>query len=263
MSSPLVFVVALLLAAIEFRTTRWNIGTPHNGYGALRGALARVTVAPMSNRVLLPWLVGWLPWPYRLGAYLIAKGMLCWWALALYEPLAGPVGVLILAILILSTIRFDYWSGYAELVGVLLCLTGQPAAVVVGAVVWGMSRETVLLAPFLAWPWGLIGPAVFLAVAVWQGLPPLVCSRWWLPRNARELHFMWKQPDLGTALSLALSIATLVMVLSERELPPPLGRTAWAPLMWIGAGLTIARTRETRVLLPATLWLAAGLVGLA
>lgn len=249
--------LAACLSALEWRCTRRNIGTPYNGYGALEAPLWRAGQAPMSTRVLLPLLVGWMPEPARLVAYIVAKMALLWTALGTYGVMLGPAPMAMLAVLIATTFEFDYWDGYGELVGLLLCLTGRPGLIIVGATVWAMSRETVLMAPLLAWPWGLIGPVVWAAILLWQGFPALYCERWMLPTNARDVRAAWRRLDAGVALSLLATIASPIMALSPAAMPPPLGRAAWAPLAWIVAGWTMGRARETRIFMPVALWLAA------
>lgn len=254
----LTLAVVLVLAALEFRITRRNIGTPYNGYGALEGTLWRANASPMRGRVLAAWLVGWLPPRPRLIAYQVFKWGLCYAALALFAELVGLVPMLLLALLIASTFAFDYLGCYAELLGVCLCLTGEPGAVVAGSIIWGLSRETVLLAPVLAWPWGLAGVAARLLVVIWQGRPALYCERWTLRAlNVPDLRAMWRRLDSHMVMAVLWTLATPIVVLAP--LPAPFKGTAWAPLVWIVAGWTMARARETRVFMPAALWLAAGL----
>lgn len=252
--------LAVVLGLLDWRVTRRNMGAPYNGYGALGGTLWRVNASPMRGRVLMAWLVGWLPEPARVVAYLVAKWGLCWGVLAVYASLAGPVACLVLAGLIACTLTFDYWDGYAELLGICLCLTGRPGAAVVGSVVWGLSRETVLLAPVLAWPWGLVGVLVRGLTMVWQGAAPLYCERWTLRAlNVPDVKAMWRRLDDHMLMSLLWTVATPIVMLGS--LPEPFARTAWAPAVWIVAGWLLARARETRVFLPAALWLAAGIGG--
>lgn len=292
-------LIVLVLAVMEFRACWGNIGTEYNGYGAMRGVLERSGFAPGRYRVLVPWLVGWLPLPWRLVEYLAVKWALMGASLLAAFPLVGESGMLLLALLMATTFEFDYWDCYAELLGVCLCLSGEPWLVLLGAVVWGLSRETVFLAiplAFVSGSWeagiaALAGMITWGTVRVYQGKADLYSGRWtgrqgrlmawrglrgkvpaWRyalgvvairlinPYNATDLRKAWDRRDTGVFLSVVFTLAGVGTALFAREnMTPALARTVWIGLGWLIAGWTLARVRETRLLLPVGVWIVGGL----
>ena len=270
----LAVIVALALGVLEWRVVRGNVGAQWNGYGAMAGTLDRSNAAPMRYRVLVPWL--WAPfrrWSIERGVlmYQVLKVALLAGALVVAERLLGRAGMLALAVLVAVTFEFDYWDCYAELLGLGLVLwgaqRGAPVAVAVGGVVWGLSRETALLAPAMGLVAGggwmglaaLTGPAALGLVQLVQGRADLYCERWTMQAyNVPDLALARERADVGPALSVAWMVATVAVVLLGRGvMPAALARTAWSSLAWLAAGWTMARARETRIFLPCALWLAA------
>ena len=261
-------VAFLSVAALDFRVTRGNLGSPWNGYGAVRGVWRRTNKAPMRYRPLVAWLIGWLPPGARLPAYLVVKyGLLAGAFVAAY-PLIGGAGLVVLALLIATTLDFEYWDCYAELLSVGLVLSGSVWLVAVGALTWGLSKETFPLAlPLALFSWGLwCGLAALVAPIVWglmrlyQGKATLYCGRG--EYNASDLRAMFRKGDVVMFTTIAWVVGGVAIMLARRAvMPPALALTAWAPLMWFGASIALARMRETRVIMPAALWIAAGLVG--
>jgi len=267
-------IVALLLATLalcclDWRVTAANVSS-YNGYGAISGVLRKDNTAPMRYRVLVPWVMRVL---YQVGKwcrpgfelkvwhYQAVKGTLVLLALASAQSVLGTPGMWLMALLMASTLEFDYWDCYAELAGVCLVLSGSPWLASIGAVLWGLSRETAMLAPVLAytaggWICGLAactGPLAMYAVRRIQGHAELYCKRWTFRAYNCTV-------DLALVYSLALSLATVAaLVWGRQEMAPALARTAWAPLAWLTSGWTMARARETRIYLPAFLWLVAGI----
>jgi hypothetical protein len=214
------------------------------------------------------------------------------WLLA--WPLLSTAGLFVLAACMAVTFEYDYWDCYVELGAVALCLYGQPWAALVGAVLWGLSRETVWLAvPLAALSGGFVcgllacgGPAAWQAMKLyqgrvghyyedrWQGRRILMARigaephprglRWARkllaliigPFNYNDARLAVKWLDLGLALSVAWMLAGLAVVLFV-PLPSPFRATAWLMLAWPVAGILLARIRETRILLPMALWFAA------
>ena len=292
-------LILFVLAALEFRACRANIGSEYNGYGAIQGVLARTGHAPGRYRVLVPWLVCWLPVRWRLVSYLAHKWGLMGLSLVVARSLVGESGALALGLLMAATFEFDYWDCYAELLGVGLCLSGEPWQVLVGVVVWGVSRETVFLAvplAFLSGGWeagiaSLAGVVVWWLIRQYQGKADLYSGRWkmrksrlgawrglkgkvpgwryWLgvvaigtinPYNATDLRRAWDHKDTGVLLSVVFTLAGVGTALFSRaNMGPALARTAWIGLGWLVAGWTLARARETRLFLPVGLWIVGGL----
>jgi len=261
-------VAFLSVAGLDFRITRGNLGSPWNGYGAVRGAWQRTNKAPMRYRVLAAWLIGWLPRSWRLPAYLVVKyGLLAGAFIAAY-PLVGSAGLLVLGLLIATALDFEYWDCYAELLAVGLCLSGSIWLVALGGLIWGLSKETwplaLALALFSGGLWcgvaALVAPAAWGLMRWYQGPAPLYCKHG--EYNAADLRIMFKRADVPLYTTIAWIAGGVVIMLVRRDvMPPALQLTAWAPLVWFAAAIALARMRETRVIMPAALWMAAGLAG--
>jgi len=261
-----VVLIWISLIALELRVTRRNVNNRYTGYGSMAATLERNSQAPMRYRVLAAWTVGRLPLRYWMDGYMALKYGLMGAALFIAYPLIGLAGVAVLAVLMAATFEFDYWDCYAELAAVGLILYGEPWAVLLGALLWGLSKETVFLAPALALfagglycgLIGLAGPLLFLLVMVVQGKTKLYCERWTARvYNAHNLGIAWARKDFNTFLSIAWTLAAVVVALSGK-LAQPFASTAWLGLGWFVAGWTMAIGRETRVFLSAALWIAAG-----
>jgi len=269
--------VAAGLALLEWRMTAGNRNRDCNGYGALAGTLRRNNAAPMRYRVLMGWVLLGLAWVVRLVRrrgttvqawhYQVIKGLLMWGALAVARQIVGTAGMLALAVLVASTFEFDYWDCYAELLGVGLCVMGSPWAALAGGVIWGLSRETAVLAPGLALlsggPWcavaALSGPGAMGAVRLVQGRAGLYCERWTLRAyNVPDLRQAREIGDVGPWLSIGWMVAGIVTAVWGRgRMPAALAGTMPVALVWLVAGWTMARARETRVFMPLALWIAA------
>jgi hypothetical protein len=266
------------LGLLEWRVVARNRGTPYNGIGAVLGTLEQENDAPMRYRVLVPWLAfAWARALDGLGLYplfpvwlyQVVKTAMVTGSLAIVEALAGPVAMGLAAVLVASTFEYDYWSSYAELVGVGLILLGRPWSVGLGALVWGLSKETAVLAPVVAYAaggnvsLGMLGPGLRILVRLVQGPATLYCERWtWRAYNVPDLRQAWARQDAGVALSVAWTVVTVAAVgwLVWRG-EGVVARTAPVALAWVGAAWVVARARETRVMLPTVIWLAAALAG--
>jgi len=269
--------VAAGLALLEWRMTAGNRNRECNGYGALAGTLRRNNAAPMRYRVLVPWVLLGLGRVVRLVRrrgitvqawhYQVVKGLLMWGSLAVAERLVGLAGMLAVAVLVASTFEFDYWDCYAELLGVGLCVMGSPWAALAGGVIWGLSRETAILAPALGLlaggPWAglaaVSGPAAMLGVRLVQGRAALYCERWTMRAyNVPDLVKARGQGDVGLWLSIGWTVVGIVTAVWGRgRMPAALAATMPVALVWLVAGWTMARARETRVFMPLALWIAA------
>jgi len=161
----LIWLVAIGIATLELRATCGNMRSQFNGYGAIDSVYSRSAKAPMRYRVLVPWILGWMKHSKsRVGIYLCGKILLLGatlWASSIY---LGQMGALAFAALLATTVEFDYWEQYIEILGILGCLSSHVWVVALAAIAWGMSRETVLIAPALTWfaqgsLWGIAGIA--------------------------------------------------------------------------------------------------------
>lgn len=259
MPSWAIVFVAVALSILEFRASRSNIGAGWNGYGAIKRTCAKSSHAPMRYRALVPWMIGWLPCKMQVWAYLAVKALLLLTTLALAEYVLGAA--LPLAILLACTYEFDYWDNYAELIGILCCLSGNHLLIALGSIMWGLSRETAILSLPLAWAtsgtlWGGLGIVAVGVVRLIQGKAKLYCPRWtWRVYNWPDLQVCWSRQDWAIYWSAIWSVAVLV---SMWFLPPGVLRaTAWAVPVLLIAGWAMGRARETRIFLPTALWLIA------
>lgn len=226
--------LALLVSFIEYNTTKGNMGTVYNGYGAIEGVRKKKSPAPVRYRVLIPWLI-----PKNKALYLVAR-----FALVLCVFLVADARVL-LALLIISTMEYDYWDQYAELLGALLIMTGTVWGAVMGAVIWGLSRETVLLGVLFG-PHRLlvagVGIAVLALVRIVQGKAKLYCERWTLlAYNWPDLKLAWRRGDARPYWSVLWSIGAV--------LASPL----CIPI--VAVGWLLGRARETRIFLLCALFM--------
>lgn len=275
----LTLFLAAALTVLDWWRTLPNVGAVWNGYGALCAVLGRRGYAPMRYRVLMAWLFRfgtvlrpeWMLTPIQ---YQLLKGGLIWAGLAVAQQLVGVGALPFLVVLLALLLEFDYWSSYAELLGVGLVLlgsgSGQVGLVVLGAVVWGLSKETAAAAPalgllaggLLGAIGGLAGPLALAIVRRVQGRGALYCARWTLREyNVPDLGVAVERRDVGPLLSLVWSVATVAaMVVVARSGAGPLQATAPAAGTWILAGWLMARARETRVFMPTVFWIVAAAV---
>jgi hypothetical protein len=188
----LALLAALAISVLDWRMTGARV-SEYCGYGAITGTLRRDNPAPMRYRVLVPWLMKLVyrivcRRPVGVAHYQVLKGALLAAALVAVQAIIGTPGMLLLAVLIASTLEFDYWDSYAELLGLALVLSGNLWLAGLGALLWGLSRETAALAPIIAytahgWPAGLVtcaAPVTMLAVRLYQGQAQLYCRRFML-----------------------------------------------------------------------------------
>lgn len=263
----MIATLTALIALADLVQVRSNMATMYNGLGATASVLDRTADAPMRYRVLVPWLLAPIPRRLRAWVYVAIKAALIYGALLTASWHLEPSALLVLAVLILAAVQFDYWDNYAELFGLGLCLSGDPILVWCGGIVWGLSRETALLAPIVGLLTlgpigalaGVTGPLALQFVRVQQGKAPLYCARWtWACYNLPDLRAAWRSCDGGVPLSLLWTAAALLAL----ALPAPdaaLNATRPLILAWLAAGWLMARARETRLFLPTALWIAGSL----
>jgi hypothetical protein len=258
-----------------------NYGSAWNGFGAIQLTYERKTKAPMAYRVLMPFFViaveraFHLPLKRRIDIYQAGKVLLT--ALAFYAVgLAwSPLVAAVTCVLMLLTVRFDYWSYAGELAGIALACTGDPALAVLGVFVHGLSKETAPVAPvayLLTTGDGYGAGALMILTAAVMGSVRLIVGKRPGYTSLNKLAENWKrltardggrlilflyQPAVYSDLALALivSILTLTTVLT---FPP-----GWIiPLVILGAGWTLALADEVRVFTAVLPWIAAWMIGL-
>jgi len=253
-----IFWATLVVSLVELQISRDNLGTPFNGYGALGDTWHRRNQAPMRYRALMAWLIGWMPDSRaRLVLYLLARAIMTATTLFLAEAVLGDWRWMALALV--ATSRFDYWEHYPELVGILGILSGNPYWAAIGAVGWGLSRETAWMAlPMAAatgqW-WALMALPALAAVRIGQGRAELYCERWtFWALNWPDIQSVRARFDPYPPIAIILSIGALVVPLWG-DMSWALQRTAWAAPIFVVAAWTLARPREIRILLPTAIWM--------
>lgn len=263
MNIALILIVAYVVAKAQHEISRPNIGARWNGFGALHDTYVKKSLSPMIYRILVPYLWSWTRNVVKNDAerYGAIRFLLVVYMLLSVYIAVGFWSTIIFSILLIATFWFDYWDYAPEVAGVALCMTGDPWLAAIGIVLWGLSRETVLIAgpAFFLVAGDYYSSALlaclslftFLAVRKIQGHKPLYCERWMIRRNW-ELLFRPKYPGLFNAVWV--TIATCVLSLAGAIIVgEPVGLIV---PVFIVAGLTMAKIDETRVLAPCLIWVA-------
>ena len=287
--SGFIFLALIMAWAFERVTliiTAGNLGQPYNGFGCIDAVNKRLTFAPMAYRVLIPWMI-WI-WEKFLVITkskdeTIKKTRITWYsvfrilltALAFWAVMTAwdiKTG-LVLVVLLLPTIKFDYWDYAGEITGLALAMTGNLALALPGVVIHGLSRETVLLAPVAYYlktgdmlgSVGLLcaGTVVLVLVRLWAGKRPLYCDRWMIKTNWHNFKQFWKYWPLHTSdmvITLGYSLFMVLILCNIVNNNQNLDPTYVIPLVIFGTGWVMARADETRVFSAALPWLAAWIV---
>lgn len=252
-----------------------NYSSPFNGFGAIDLILSGKAKAPMAYRVLVPAICGMVE---RLGVERIAiyqalKILLNAAAFFLVSLVFGMPAAMLTAILLLLTVKYDYWDWQAEMIGVMAGLSGNLPLAIFGGAIHGLSKETAPLTPFaylIATGDGLgtvlVGGATLLAMALPRliyGRKPLYCERFQMKYNMGLFKGfadpgMWKWGQwFHTDIFIAcLMIAgTIAAQLSRPNLDGII------PAAILAAGWTMAKADETRVFALCLPWIAKMLVG--
>jgi len=253
-----ILLATLVVGLVELQVSRDNLGAAFNGYGALGSTWHRENQAPMRYRALMAWLLGWMPdGRIRLVLYLLVRALMLATTLFLAEVVLGDWRWMALAIVV--TARYDYWEHYPELIGILGILSGNPWWAAIGAVGWGLSRETAWAAlPMAAatgqW-WALLALPALVSVRIGQGKAKLYCDRWtFWSINWPDLKAAWERFDPYPMFAIMWSIASLIVPLYG-DMPLALQRTAWVAPVFVVTAWTLARPREIRILLPTAIWM--------
>ncbi len=258
-----------------------NYGSSWNGFGAIDLTVQRKAKAPMAYRVLVPWLVAAVermfhtPPTRRIDIYQAAKLALTTVALWAVAQAWGISVMGVTALLMLATIKYDYWSYAPELAGVALAWTGDPLLAVAGGILAGLSKETAPIVPITFWfatggnlwciPVALATIMTMILVRLNVGRRPAYTSLWKLPTNLKKyfardpntgkLIFFLYQPLFYSDVFISLLITLLVVGAVVAGVP------GWPVALAItGAGWTMALADETRVFTPALPFVAAWLL---
>lgn len=279
LSIPLALVCGWALERAQMIIAAPNYGAPHNGYGAIDLTNHREAKAPMAYRVLVPWIVAILEPLFqnklvtRLGIYQAAKVLLNAFALWSVGSAFGAPAALLTGLLILVTIKFDYWSWAPEMAGIALGMSGVLPLATAGGLLAGLSKETALLVPVAYWlktgdmpgslivMLGVVGSSV--GVKLYVGKRPLYCERWQIRYNlglfkqfkAREFwrQGQWYHQDIFIACAITLTALAAAVARPEPD--------QLVPLALIAAGWAMAKADETRIFAAALPWVAVFLLG--
>jgi hypothetical protein len=253
-----------------------NYGSPYNGFGAIDLTYRQEIKAPMSYRVLVPFLVRWierlthLP---RVGIYQGCKlvlNTLMFWSVG---QAFGLNAALLTGLLLLLTVKFDYWSWAPEVAGVALAMTGEWSYALTGGVLAAFSKETALLVPVAFFlrtmdPVGsvivLMGTGlVFIGVRLAVGERELYCERFQVHYNLGLFkHFLqrdfWRQGQWYHQ-DIFIAVALTGLVVAGAIAQPSLVQLV--PLALLAAGWTLAKADETRVFAAVLPFIASFLLG--
>lgn len=255
--------LAFCLERVLLVVARDNYGAQWNGAGAISGVIQRSTQAPMIYRVLVPWfsyLLRQAGMPL-LNAYELVKILLTGFALWAVELAWGPVVALGVLAILPVTFLYDYWDWAGELLGLSLCLTGDFWLALVGVWVWGLSRDTVLLAGlayYLATGDWIGGFAVFsgsvimyAALRLVQGNKDSYCKLIWIKDNWQAIKNLRQAERPWWMGATIISLALIVIALGAAWFTGPIG--LMVPVL-VAAGLVFGRIEETRVFTSIVPW---------
>ncbi len=252
-----------------------NYSSPFNGFGAIDLVLHGKAKAPMSYRVLAPWICGALEKLHieRIAIYQALKILLNALAFLMVALAFGLPTAMLTAVLLLLTVKYDYWDWQAEMIGVCAGLTGSLPLAIGGGIVHGLSKETAPLTPlaYLVTTGDgvgtlLVGMATIGAMALPRliyGKKPLYCERFQVRYNLKLFdgfadRGMWKWGQwfhtdifIACALTLSTGLAQFARLRLDGIIPAAI----------LAAGWTMAKADETRVFALVIPWIAFALVG--
>lgn len=255
--------MAFMLERVLLVIAKDNYGTAYNGAGAIEGVVKRSSMAPMVYRVLVPWVSYGLR---RAGvplltAYELVKIVLTGFALWSVE-LAWGVGVAIMVLAILPvTYLYDYWDWAAELFGLCMCLTGNFFMSLAGVLVWGLSRETVVIGGIAYYlvtgDWlgavaiSAAGMMVLSTVHLIQGQHDRYCKTVWLRDNLVMVRNIAKYERPAWINSIVFSLAIILVAIAAAPF------TGWKGILvgfLVGFGISFGKINETRVFTSLVPW---------
>ncbi len=268
MQALLAVVMAWAFERAQMIISAPNYSSPWNGFGCIDLVNEHRAKAPMAYRVLVPWLV----WGFekigvrRIAAYQAWKITLESMAFYSVGIVFGAPAALLAALLLLLTIKYDYWDWAAEMFGIFSALSGNLELAMFGTAAHGLSRETVFLSPvaYFLKTGDMRGAVGLLAVAVvtfciprlWAGRKPLYCERWQVRYNlelfrafASKEFWAWGQ-WFHQDIFIACALSGLAIGGALRH---PQGVIA---LVALAAGWLMGKADETRIFSAALPWAA-------
>lgn len=247
-----------------------SIQNENAGYGAIDDTNNRTTLAPACYRVLFPWMI-WViekifPKLDRIITYQALRTILM---IFMFWSLMQGWGISVAAVtgvILVATIRFDYWDWPAEVIGIALAMTGNLPLAILGAVVASLSRET---APLLVvvyfsrtmdwmgslWLMGIVA-AIMLGVRLFVGRRALHCRRFVLDINLNALWNIFKWIPIWNSDIFITVVLTIFGVLAMLTFP-----TGWMiiPVVLV-LSWTLAKYDEARTLVSIIPFIAAYLL---
>lgn len=250
-----------------------SIQNENAGFGAVDGTINRTTLAPACYRVLVPWLI----WIWRklfpkanpdmdLLIYQAIRTILMifmfWSLMQGWSPLVAAVT----GVILVATIRFDYWDWPVEVTGIALAMSGNLPLAFTGAILASLSRETapLLVIIYFARTGDWIGSlclagtitAIMLGVRLFVGRRGLHCPRfvWRINLNALLNIFKWK-PVWNADIFITV-VLTILGILAMLQFP-----SGWMVIpIILGLSWTMAKFDEARTLVSIIPFIAAFLV---
>lgn len=241
------------------------------GFGAVEGTIKRETLAPACYRVFVPWLI-FLYSKIRPGdnKSVVYQGIRTLLMMFMFWSMIEGWGLQVAAVagvIMVSTIRFDYWDWPVEVAGVSLAMTGNFPLAMVGAVISALSRETaplmivVYFCKTMDWMgslWLTMAVAgIMLFVRLYVGSRALHCKRFILELNLNALLniFKWR-PVWNSDLFITVAL-TIFGILAMLQFPP-----GWMiiPIILI-LSWTLAKYDEARTMTSIIPYIAAYLIG--
>ena len=244
-----------------------NYNSPWNGQGCIDLVNKREARAPMAYRVLVPWLVALIERSKAplnritiYSALKLAGVVYAFWAVSEW---IGMPGALIVFILLLVTVQYDYWDWTFELGGLAMAMSGNIWLTIIGMVLWLMSRETWPLAAAAFWfvsqdtYWAIMvlmgGGILYILLHMYIGKKTMYCNRFMVKENWNLIKLIHKYSPVFYVQALASLVLTLLVLASIVRLP-----VGWPiPLVILISGWTMAKADEPRVFSAALPWAAA------
>lgn len=252
-----------------------NYASVYNGFGTIEMVNRRTTKAPMAYRVLVPWMIALIERitksfertskcyasEKRIVTYQTIKVLFNTCALWMVGKVWGLDVMLLVAVLLLLTFKFDYWDWAVELFAVAAGLSGNFGLAYIGAITAGLSRETAILGPLAYYlvtgdiissvvlGMGALGMMGVVRYAV--GKRPLYCQRFMFRENWKELKNLYKWVPVFHGEVLISVVVSVLALLAMVQFPP-----GWPiiPIVLV-SGWMMGKADETRIFILTFPWI--------
>ncbi len=260
--------VSISMIRAQVAIASFNYGSSFNGIGAVPKILLKTSVSPTLYRVLMGYILKFIPVPYWNVAYESVMVLGLWAVLLTTSYFYGVLAAVILASLLGLTYKFDYWCWIPELGAAVAATSGNLWFTIPWTILLGLSKETVHIVPIIFLCYGgsiyysllllLLSTALYFSVRKIQGFRAIYCERFPLDRNGKDLQDWFKVKFKNLFLRSEMTstvIITASCILSCCHLGFP-KCIPW--LLILAAGWILAVAEETRVfticLIPLVLW---------